>query len=121
MKNIKIIIALHKKYQTPKDEMYLPLQVGAEGKEDIGFSKDNQISRDDNNIGSSLTVITEEIGRTGQIDINTPVVSVPIVGATTREQYNAAKDNIKKKAELSKLAKLEKEKDLEREEDSPEK
>lgn len=85
----------------------------------IGFSKDNQISRDDNNIGSSLTVVTEEIGRTGQIDINTPVVSVPIVGATTREQYNAAKENIKKKAELSKLAKLEK--DSEREEDSPEK
>lgn len=41
MKDIKIIIASHKKYQTPKDEIYLPLQVGAEGKEDIGFEKDN--------------------------------------------------------------------------------
>ena len=41
MKNIKIIIATHKKYQMPKEKMYLPLHVGAEGKEDIGFQKDN--------------------------------------------------------------------------------
>ncbi len=41
MKNIKIIIATHKKYQMPKDNMYLPLHVGAEGKEDLGYQKDN--------------------------------------------------------------------------------
>lgn len=33
MKTIKIIVAAHKKYQMPKDYMYLPVQVGAEGKE----------------------------------------------------------------------------------------
>lgn len=41
MKKIKIIIATHKKYQMPKEKMYLPLQVGAEGKEDLGYTKDN--------------------------------------------------------------------------------
>ena len=40
-KNIKIIVATHKKYTMPKDSMYLPLQVGAEGKQDLGYQKDN--------------------------------------------------------------------------------
>lgn len=46
--SIKIIIATHKKYPMPKDEMYLPLHVGAEGKTDswgrplnLGYVKDN--------------------------------------------------------------------------------
>ena len=39
--NIKIIVATHKKYNMPKDEMYIPLNVGAEGKEDLGYAKDN--------------------------------------------------------------------------------
>ncbi len=38
---IKIVIATHKKYRMPEESMYLPLQVGAEGKEDLGFAKDN--------------------------------------------------------------------------------
>ena len=41
MKKIKVIIAAHKKYEMPKDELYLPLHVGAEGKDDIGYIKDN--------------------------------------------------------------------------------
>ena len=41
MKDVKIIIATHKKYTMPKDSMYLPLHVGAEGKEDLGYIKDN--------------------------------------------------------------------------------
>ena len=32
--NVKIIIAAHKVYQMPKDDMYIPLHVGAEGKKD---------------------------------------------------------------------------------------
>lgn len=40
-KNIKIVIATHKKYKMPEDEMYLPLHVGSEGKEDLGYQKDN--------------------------------------------------------------------------------
>ena len=40
-KNIKVIIATHKKYEMPTDTMYLPLHVGAEGKEDLGYAKDN--------------------------------------------------------------------------------
>ena len=39
--NVKIIVATHKKYRMPKDDMYLPLQVGAEGKLDLGYTKDN--------------------------------------------------------------------------------
>lgn len=45
---VKIIVATHKKYQMPKDDMYLPLHVGAEGKKDangnelnLGYVKDN--------------------------------------------------------------------------------
>ena len=38
MKDIKVIVAAHKKYQMPDDEMYVPVQVGAEGKEKIEFN-----------------------------------------------------------------------------------
>lgn len=41
MKDIKVIVATHKKYQMPRDNMYFPLQVGAEGKKDLGYQKDN--------------------------------------------------------------------------------
>lgn len=47
-KTVKIIVAAHKAFRMPDDEMYLPLHVGAEGKKDkngqplsIGFVKDN--------------------------------------------------------------------------------
>ncbi|NMA31585.1 MAG: DUF4422 domain-containing protein [Candidatus Methanofastidiosa archaeon] len=46
--SVKIIIAAHKKYKMPTDIMYIPLQVGAEGKKndngnvlDLGYVKDN--------------------------------------------------------------------------------
>lgn len=46
--SIKIIIATHKKYQMPSDDMYIPLHVGADGKKDaegndldFGYIKDN--------------------------------------------------------------------------------
>lgn len=42
MKNIKVIVATHKKYQMPKDQVYLPLQVGKEGKETLGYEEDNK-------------------------------------------------------------------------------
>lgn len=42
MKSIKVIVAAHKKYQMPKDSLYLPLHVGAEGKSDLGYKKDNE-------------------------------------------------------------------------------
>ncbi|MGN0153776.1 MAG: DUF4422 domain-containing protein [Lachnospiraceae bacterium] len=48
MKDVKIIIATHKKYWMPEDDMYLPLHVGAEGKYDkdgqpldLGYVMDN--------------------------------------------------------------------------------
>ncbi len=41
-KDIRIVIATHKSYWMPEDSMYLPIQVGAEGKNiDLGFQKDN--------------------------------------------------------------------------------
>lgn len=40
-KSVKIIIATHKKYRMPEDKMYLPVHVGAEGKNDLGYTKDN--------------------------------------------------------------------------------
>lgn len=39
--NCKVIVAAHKKYKMPSDPLYLPLHVGREGKEDIGFTGDN--------------------------------------------------------------------------------
>ena len=61
---VKIIIATHKKYQMPKDDMYLPLHVGAEGKLDengndldLGYTKDN--SGDNiSNLNSSFCELT---------------------------------------------------------------
>lgn len=42
MKNVKIIVATHKAFNMPKDkDLYLPIHVGAEGKESIGYLKDN--------------------------------------------------------------------------------
>ena len=42
MKDIKLIVASHKKYQMPTDNMYFPVQVGAEGKDIIEeFTQDN--------------------------------------------------------------------------------
>lgn len=41
-KSIKIIIAAHKKYRMPTDEMYLPVHVGAAGKESIGYQRDDE-------------------------------------------------------------------------------
>lgn len=45
---IKIVVATHKKYQMPADEMYIPLQVGAAGKKnedgtplDFGYVRDD--------------------------------------------------------------------------------
>ena len=41
--NIKIIVATHKSFQMPEDKMYLPVHVGAEGKDlDLGYQKDNE-------------------------------------------------------------------------------
>lgn len=39
--NIKILIAAHKPYWMPMDDVYLPVHVGAEGKESIGYTPDN--------------------------------------------------------------------------------
>ena len=58
MKNVKIIIATHKKYQMPKDEIYLPVQVGKEGKEFLGYQIDNQ----GNNISSKNSYYCELTG-----------------------------------------------------------
>ena len=39
--DIKVIVATHKDYWMPSDELYVPLQVGADGKESLGFAQDN--------------------------------------------------------------------------------
>lgn len=41
-KNVTIIVATHKKYQMPADSMYLPVHVGAAGKESIGYQRDDE-------------------------------------------------------------------------------
>lgn len=43
MKDIKIIVAAHKKYQMPKDKIYIPIHVGAKGKEKIqNYQRDDE-------------------------------------------------------------------------------
>lgn len=39
--DIKILVATHKAYWMPDDDVYLPLHVGREGKSDLGFTGDN--------------------------------------------------------------------------------
>lgn len=39
--NVKILVAAHKTYWMPEDAVYLPLHVGAEGKTDLGYTKDD--------------------------------------------------------------------------------
>ena len=56
--DIKIYIATHKSFTPPKNDIYIPLQVGAEGKKDLGYLKDN--TGDNRHItgsNSKLTVI----------------------------------------------------------------
>ena len=40
-KNIRLIVACHKACEVPPSDLYLPVQVGAAGKPDIGFSRDD--------------------------------------------------------------------------------
>lgn len=39
--DVKVIVATHKDYWMPSDELYVPIQVGAEGRESLGFTPDN--------------------------------------------------------------------------------
>ncbi|WP_050183310.1 DUF4422 domain-containing protein [Domibacillus robiginosus] len=39
--DIKILVATHKEYQMPDEDMYFPLHVGREGKKDLGYQGDN--------------------------------------------------------------------------------
>lgn len=41
MANIRIIVATHKKYKMPSFSCYLPLQVGASGKDSLGYQRDD--------------------------------------------------------------------------------
>lgn len=41
MKSVKIIVAAHKSVKVSEDPLYLPIFVGASGKEDIGFQRDD--------------------------------------------------------------------------------
>ena len=38
---ITVVVAAHKPYEMPDDPLYLPLQVGAEGKESFGYRRDD--------------------------------------------------------------------------------
>ena len=39
---VKIVVATHKKYWMPSDSMYLPVHVGAAGKDSIGYQRDDE-------------------------------------------------------------------------------
>ncbi|MBO6214909.1 MAG: DUF4422 domain-containing protein [Lachnospiraceae bacterium] len=40
--SLRIIVAAHKSYPMPEDPAYLPIQVGAAGKQSIGFARDDE-------------------------------------------------------------------------------
>lgn len=42
MKKPKIIVAAHKTFEMPKEKIYLPVQVGAAGKDSIGYQRDDE-------------------------------------------------------------------------------
>lgn len=39
--DVKVIVATHKKYQMPKDDMYLPIHGGKEEKNNLGYVGDD--------------------------------------------------------------------------------
>jgi hypothetical protein len=41
MSDLKIFVATHKPYKMPDEHIYIPLHVGKEGKEDLGYQGDN--------------------------------------------------------------------------------
>lgn len=41
MANIKILVATHKPYWMPSDDVYMPIHVGKEGKQELGYIGDN--------------------------------------------------------------------------------
>lgn len=41
MKNVKVVVATHLKYIMPEDSIYIPMQVGKEGRENLGYQPDN--------------------------------------------------------------------------------
>ena len=40
--SVKVIVAAHKPYEMPFDKMYLPVHVGAAGKDSIGYQRDDE-------------------------------------------------------------------------------
>ena len=42
MNTIKVIVATHKLCEMPSDRLYLPVHVGATGKESIGYQRDDE-------------------------------------------------------------------------------
>ncbi len=44
MTNIKIIVATHKSFEMPQNkELYLPVHVGCEGKDDLGYQNSYEL------------------------------------------------------------------------------
>ena len=62
--NAKIIVATHKKYWMPKSDVYFPVFVGAEGKENIIGEDGQAYTRDDSgeNISNKNKNYCELIG-----------------------------------------------------------
>ena len=63
--DIKILVATHKEYWMPEDEVYLPIHVGRENKAGLGYLGDNtgnNISAKNSNY-CELTGLYWEIGR----------------------------------------------------------
>lgn len=60
---VKIVVATHRKYPMPKDDIYLPLYVGAEGKRNDAESKKNNIGDDQysgylkDNVGDNISIL----------------------------------------------------------------
>lgn len=40
-RHLRILVATHKRYRMPQDPAYVPLQVGAAGKDDLGYVRDD--------------------------------------------------------------------------------
>ena len=76
--DIKILVATHKKYWMPADDVYLPIHVGREGKEDLDYMGDNT----GDNISEKIRIIAslQDCTGLGKIWIANISVCVIIVG-----------------------------------------
>lgn len=85
--SVKIFTMTHKSFDLPPDDTYIPMQVGAEGKEDLGYLKDN--------IGDNISSLNPFFAElSGMYWVWKNVVQYDYVGICHYRRYPVNADNM---------------------------